>query len=248
MTIPAAGFAKAAARLVYKGLAIGQTPASDREYGELVRKYLAEPAFRDLVHEIVEAMDLVLLDSASEERGLLLAPASHESRFAWRLMDIRTTSLEEHEKAMLVLAHLAIAASFFPTAESLEEANTTYYPVSFATVRDRLLAMAKQFASGDSEGQAVPDELRSGWSYLADLPARTPVERQVGMRSVEALLRLAFSRLHEAGCVKLHEKGSAKADAVYLATPRLLAQLREFTLPHLVDMAQTAIGSEQSHV
>ena len=247
MTIPHAGPVHAAARLVYKGLAIGQTPASDREYGELVRKYLADPAFRDLVHEVVEAMELKLLDAVTDERGVLLAPASHESRFAWRLMDIRP-GMEEHEKAMLVLAHLAIAASFFPTAESLEEANTLYYPVAFSTVRDRVMGMAARFAKSEHEGGAVPDEIRSGWSYLADLPARTPAERQIGMRSLEGLLRLAFSRLQEAGCLKLHDKGSGKSDAAYLATPRLAAQLRGFTLPHLVEMAQTAVRAEGSHV
>jgi len=244
----ASGHGRAAARLVYKGLAIGQTPASDREYGELVRKYLADPGFRELVHEVADAMELVLLETISEERGILLAPASQESRFAWRLMDIRQNSMEEHEKAMLLLAHLAIVASFFPTSESLEEANTLYYPVKFSTVRDRLLGMASRFAKVEPEGQTGPDELRSGWSYLADLPTRTPSERQVGMRSVEALLRLAFSRLQEAGCVKLHEKGTGRGDAAYLATPRLAAQVRSFALPHLVEAAQSAVKAEESHV
>lgn len=248
MTMPHAGQGRAAARLVYKGLAVGQTPASDREYGELVRKYLADPAFRELVHEVVEAMDLHLLDAVSEERGVLLAPASPESRFAWRMMDIRANSMEEREKALLVLIHLAIAASFFPTAESLEEANTLYYPVALSTVRDRVVAMSARFAKKEQDGEVVGDEIRSGWSYLSDLPTRTPTERQVGMRSLEGLLRLAFGRMHEAGCVKLHEKGTGKGDVAYLATPRLAAQLRSFALPHLLDLAQAAIEGEKSHV
>jgi hypothetical protein len=157
---------------VYKGLAIGQTPASDREYGELVRKYLADPAFRELVHEVADAMELVLLESVSEERGLLLAPASQESRFAWRLMDIRQNSMEEHEKAMLLLAHLAIVASFFPTAESLEEANTLYYPVKFASVRDRVLGMASRFAKADAyTGRAASRYAFVGGSSQARLLA-----------------------------------------------------------------------------
>ena len=247
MSIPISGQVQAAARLVYKGLAIGQTPASDREYGELVRKYLADPGFRDLVHEVAEAMELILLDAVSEERGILLAPASRDSRFAWRLMDIKP-GMEEHEKAMLVLVHLAIAASFFPSAESLEEANTLYYPIAFSTVRDRVMGMATRFSQAGREGEAVPEEIRSGWSYLADLPTRTPAERQVGMRSLEGLLKLAFTRLQEAGCVKLHEKGRGKSDAAYLATPRLAAQLREFALPHLLEIAQAALKAEGSHV
>lgn len=248
MTVPHAGQGRAAARLVYKGLAVGQTPASDREYGELVRKYLADPAFRELVHEVVDAMDLHLLDAVSEERGVLLAPASSESRFAWRMMDIRVNSMEEREKALLVMIHLAIAASFFPTAESLEEVNTLYYPVALSSVRDRVVAMAARLAKREQDGEVVADEMRSGWSYLADLPTRTPTERQVGMRSLEGLLRLAFGRMHEAGCVKLHEKGTGKGDAAYLATPRLAAQLRSFALPHLLELAQAAIHEERSHV
>lgn len=248
MTIPHAGQARAAARLVYKGLAVGQTPASDREYGELVRKYLADPGFRDLVHEVVEAMDLNFLDAVSEERGVLLAPASPESRFAWRMMDIRPNSMEEREKAMLVLIHLAIAASFFPTAESLEESNTLYYPVALSTVRDRVMGMAARFVKKEQGGETVAEEIRSGWSYLADLPTRTPTERQVGMRSLEGLLRLAFGRMQEAGCLKLHEKGGGKGDAAYLATPRLAAQLRGFALPHLLELAQSAMQAEEPHV
>jgi hypothetical protein len=238
---------RAAARLVYKGLAIGRTPASDREYGELVRKYLADSGFRILVGAIADAMDLQLLDAVTEERGILLAPASPESRFAWRLSDIRS-GMEDHEKAIMIIAHLSIAACFFPTAESIEEANTLFYPVAFATVRDRMLGLATGFADRERHAQAVPEELRSGWSYLAALPLRTPAERQIGMRSLEGVLKLAFTHLEEGGCVKLHEKGRGLADAAYLATPRFAAQLREFALPHLFELAQDMLRSDHSHV
>lgn len=229
-----------AAALAYKGLQLGAMPASDKEYAELVRLYLSDPQMREAVHDIVDGMQLRIIGDVSLDRGFFLAPMNVESRFAFRLSDIRS-GMDETQKALLALCHLAIAATFFPTMDALENAQgSAFYPIKFTMVRDRLHALGKEFAKAEKEGESLPETWRSGWALLDSLPLRSADERRAAMSSVVGMLKLAFSNLIEGRCIRLHGNGTDEANLEYIALNRYRAQLMDFALPELFVLAQQA--------
>lgn len=110
-----------AARLTYKALHTMLSPINDAEYRELLALCRADSTFRQYVEDIAAGMELQILD-LSEQRGLIVVPASKDSRFAVRITDIRS-GMTPDQKAALVLAHIAIAAVFFPTTDGLVDDN-----------------------------------------------------------------------------------------------------------------------------
>ncbi|MGN5478197.1 hypothetical protein ACTMU2_18015 [Cupriavidus basilensis] len=124
-----------AARLIAKGLQTRLVPANDKEYRDLLALYEAQPTFRELVQEIALGLSLSVLSGTS--RGLVLMPADEESRFAFRLGDMRT-ALTLEEKALVVLVHTAIAAHFYPTGESLDDEMYNASAANYRTPSARL--------------------------------------------------------------------------------------------------------------
>ncbi len=64
------------------------------------------------------------------------------------------------QKAALVLAHIAIAAAFFPTTDGLDDDNYSPPPASVATCRDTLYALARRLAylvSSSLNGSCRPE-------------------------------------------------------------------------------------------
>src|SRR5574337_1550196 len=142
MTGPEPGV-KNAACLIYKALHANLSPANDTGYRELIALYRADAQFRHLVENIATGLQLQVLDS-SELRGLIVAPASRDSRFAVRLSDIRSSGMDVAQKAALVLAHIAVAAVFFPTTDALDDDGYSPPPATVALCRDTLLLLAKR--------------------------------------------------------------------------------------------------------
>lgn len=142
-----------AARLAYKALHTSLAPANDLEYRELLALYRADPGFAAQVQDDAAGLELVILDAS--ERGLIVAPASRESRFAVRMADIRL-GLSAEQKAALLLAHVAVAAAFFPTTDALDD-----------------YGAGEAFrSSGAALGQVLREVRASGAEYLGDLDPR----------------------------------------------------------------------------
>jgi hypothetical protein len=80
--------ARNAARLVYKAVQPALSPVNDAQYRELLDLYRAEPNFAAMVEEVADGLELSVLDFS--ERGLVVVPASRESKFAMRIADIRS--------------------------------------------------------------------------------------------------------------------------------------------------------------
>ncbi|MEF9943253.1 MAG: hypothetical protein RR758_03610, partial [Burkholderiaceae bacterium] len=179
-----------AARLVYKSLKPNHVPANDLEYRELLALHRADPSFRELVTDVAEGLELTVLD-VSDSRGMVVAPSSRQSYFALRLSDLRS-GLSSEQKAALLLAHLAIAAVFFPTTEGLEDDQYTPPPASVGQFRDTLLTLARRLNQVPLEatelGEAAPPACHS----LLLLPVSKPGEVRASMSAVLGIVRSAL--------------------------------------------------------
>lgn len=230
---------KNAARLIYKGLHTGLSPVNDTQYRELLDVYRADPKFAAQVADIAAGLELTVLDYS--ERGLVLAPASRESRFAVRLADIRV-NLKPDQKAALVLAHVAIASVFYPTTDGLEDDNYVAPPANTAQFRDALHAIARRLKDMEELPLDVPAELVPGWETICALPSTIPNAQRATPSSVTGLVGLALSQMVSAGLARVDREASDESLVTYTPTHRLRVQLRELTLRRLFELAQANIG------
>jgi hypothetical protein len=226
-----------AARLVYKALHTSLSPANDAEYRELIALFRAEVEFRRMAEDVAIGMELQILDS-SELRGLIVVPASRESRFAVRLTDIRSTGMDVPQKAALVLAHIAIAAVFFPTTDALDDDNYTAPPATMSTCRDTLFSLAKRLKDATELPADIPLDLAPGWEAICAMPEGLREAVRASPASRSGVVKLALNQMTAHGLVRLDRGQEDDASATYTATHRLRVQLRELALRRLFEMAQ----------
>lgn len=235
-----------AARLVGKALQPTLSPCNDTEYRELLAMYRAELPFREWVEEIICGLDLSLLDVT--ERGLMVAPSGPSSRFAYKLGDFRS-SMDQGEKAALVLAHVAIAAVFFPTTDSIDSEDQLVNPASIAQIRDALLNMTaglKNLNKDQNEGESGEVEMvQPGWALINGLPVSLPKAQKASMNSVVGLIKIALNNLKEAGMVRTHIESEEETMETYTPTHRYRVQLRELTVRRLLEIAREANRDNQ---
>lgn len=229
---------QSAARLVYKALQPNLSPAADTEYRELLALYRADVAFQRLTQEITTGFELMVLDVT--ERAMIVAPSSSDSRFAFRLADLRQ-SLDEKDKAALVLAHVAIAAVFFPTTEFLDDEDYVPPPASVAQFRDALYSVARHLKEASSTMDGLPGELRPGFDYIAGLAVMKPDERRAALTSIMGLVRLALRHMTANGLVRIERESDDETLASFTPTYRFRVQLHELTLRRLFDLSQRAL-------
>ncbi|MBC8742883.1 hypothetical protein F6X40_41200 [Paraburkholderia sp. UCT31] len=227
-----------AARLTYKALHTTLSPINDSEYRELLALCRADPTFRRYVEDVAAGMELQILD-LSEQRGLIVVPASKDSRFAVRLTDIRS-GMTPDQKAALILAHIAIAAVFFPTTDGLDDDNYSPPPASVATCRDTLYALARRLKETSDLPPDIPSELAPGWETISALPVAIPSGQRASHASVVGVVKIALNQMAQNGLVRLDRDAEDEAAATYTPTFRLRVQLRELALRRLYEMAQLA--------
>ncbi|HEX7641301.1 MAG TPA: hypothetical protein VF450_15260 [Noviherbaspirillum sp.] len=227
-----------AARLIYKALHTTLSPVNDAEYRELLALYRADPTFHRQVEDIASGLELQILD-ASESRGLMIVPASRDSRFSVRLGDIRA-GMSVDQKATLVLAHVAIAAVFFPTTDVLDDDNYSPPPSSLAACRDTLYALARRLKETSELPTGIPPELAPGWETIAALPVAIPAGQRASAASVVGVVKLALNHMLQNGLVRLDREADDDIAATYTPTHRFRVQLRELALRRLYEMAQLA--------
>jgi len=226
-----------ASRLLYKALHLGLSPANDSEYRELLGKYRADGHFSAAVQEAAAGLELVILDVS--ERGLIVAPASRDSRFSLRLSDLRQ-NLSGEQKIALVLAHLAISAVFFPTTDRLEEDSKIPLPATISRFRDTLLSLVSRLANEETQTESA-EELLPGWELLRRLPPVNPKAERASTNSVEGFVKLALKQMVEYNLVRLERESEDETQALYTATYRLRVHLRELTLPHLFELTRHSV-------
>lgn len=234
---------QAAGRLLYKALHTTLSPLNDSEYRELLALYRADQTFAGDVQNIAEGMELAILDVS--ERGLVVVPASRESRFALKMSDIRT-GLDAKQKAALLMAHVAVAATFFPTTDGLDDDNFVPPPSSVADFRDTLHALAKNLQATAGTLPDIPAELAPGWDYIASLAVVVPASQRASINSVVGFIKLALKHMREGGLVRLDRETEDEDNETYTPTMRLRVQLRELALRRLFDIAQSAASTQKA--
>lgn len=232
-----------AARLVYKALQTSLSPVNDLQYRELLDLYRSDPRFAGEVQEVAQGLELRVLDFS--ERGLIVAPASRESKFSVRMADIRA-NLKAEQKAVLLLAHVAVAAAFYPTTDGLDDDNYIAPPANLAHFRDALTALARRLKDGGGDMQDVPLELAPGWELICAMPMALPGTQRATANSLTGLISLALANMDAGGLVRIDRDSSDEERVTYTATHRLRVQLREFTLRRLFELAQTSLSTPRS--
>jgi len=226
-----------AARLIAKALQVRTVPGNDREYRELLAYYEAHAEFRVLVDDIAGGLTLRVLESGP--RGLVLVPVDAESRFAFRLGDLRQ-GLEAEDKALLVLIHTAIASYFYPTGESLDD---ELYNAPAITERQALTALKTLClhlkGRGDAQAQGLPREVELGWESVLLKPEAFPEQQRRRTSSLEGLVSLVFRQLVDAGLVR--RESDEGVNSRYTANWRMTVHLRESTTK-LFEAARGALG------
>ncbi len=231
--------ARNASRLVYKAIQPTLSPVNDAQYRELLDLYRADPGFAAMVGDVAEGLELVVLDFS--ERGLVVVPASRESKFAYRLTDLRSSSLKSDQKAGLLLAHIAVAAVFYPTTDGLENDSFIPPPANLARFRDTLLALAKRLKddAGELDLKEVPVELAPGWELICSLPLTVPGGQRSTLASVSGLIGIALSHMATSGLLRVDRESADDEQRTHTPTHRLQVQLRELTLRRIFELAQT---------
>lgn len=240
--IDSATNAKLAAKLIYKGLHPKLVPANDKDYRELINLYEGNPEFRVLVEDIASGLELQGLRIC--QNGAVFVPASAESKFAFRLADVKFNTAEE--KAQIVLVHIAIAALFYATAEKLNDDAYTAPPVSEASTVDALKTICHEFDKRKREDEAsLPKELEPGWLSILAKPESRPEQTRKTNATLDGLVSNVFKQLQENGLVRLDsDEGSLR----YTATWRYTVQLRELIVNTMFVAGRRALAGDTSNV
>ena len=226
-----------AARLVLKGLSPRLRPASDLEYRDLVAEYMADDAFRAVVHTIAGAFEMKVLDVSP--MGIVLAPHP-ETRFAATVSDYRAR-LGEVDRGLLALIQVAVAATFFPTAASLEIIDRPgEVSVTVSRIRDNLLALCRRLEQAFvADPKAVPSELREAWRVVLERPILSPsLEKEAGRarraapRELDGIIRIVLNNLEDQGMVRSE---TSRDEPFYLPLRRYKVQLRELAANEVFD-------------
>ena len=204
----------------------------DTDYRQLLAHWRADPEFRALVHELAPMLGLRVVDAP--EHAIVLAPQGPESVFAATLTDLRK-DLGEMPRGALALIHVAIAATFFPTAAVLtgmqeDRAEVSATPARIASLlREQCRHLEEEATDLDLEEVGLVD----AWSELARLPETGPDGNlRAGLRSLAGMVKLVLHQLNKHGMVQTLETADGET---YMATPRYRLQVRELAAHELFE-------------
>ncbi len=242
MTVPFDSDIFKATRLIRKGLKPKATPADDAEYRELLAYFRANSKFQEIVEQACAGLDLRIIDM-DEKRGIYIVPTNAESPFAFKLSHIRTRMSEE-EKAGLALAHFAIAKSFFPSTDLLENDDHLPPPSSFKTFRDNFHVLAKSLKEQHAD-QKYSGEDRAAWDFLSSIAIAIPDSDRAALSSLSGMIKLALKHLQDHGLLKLMQGADDETAQLYTPTKRFRVQLREQALQKAFEILQKHSASTE---
>ncbi|RZQ65675.1 hypothetical protein [Amycolatopsis suaedae] len=224
--------AEAAARLISFGLRPKQIPARDVVYGDLVRRYGEDSAFKQLTNAVAAGLGLMVLEVSSQS-GAVLA-ATDESVFEIKMDSYaRQSKIRERrdtEKVLHGLVHLAVAALGFPRPDDL--ANDTYVgrvnvEQVDAMVREACRILDERAAEAEANNDPLADapELEQAWRAYARRPsAAATKDGRLSSDTTRGMVARALRFLAEQGFL-VHM--SAEQGGTYRTTHRYQVQVRE---------------------
>ena len=240
--------AQKAVRLIYKGLSPRLSALRDSDYKDLLKHYGADSDFRVLVDDLAQMLELKVL--AVLENSIILTPDTKDSVFAARLIDWRSGLGEMHQVA-IALIHVAIAATFYPTASALADAEVDHVPltVSARRIAETLLDLCQRLEEDVSDDPDPEDAgLAETWRELARYPLTKPdSSNRAGFGSLVAMVKLVLNQLVESGMVQLYK--TTEQDN-YVSMPRYRVQIRELAATELFKRCVAVLPgflSEKSH-
>lgn len=226
--------AQRAVLLLRKGLSPRASALrGDSDYRQLLAYWRANPEFRNLVHDLAPMLGLRVIDVL--EHSIVLAPLGPDSIFAASLTDIRR-NLDEISRGALALIHIAIAATFFPTASGLAGAEDDHAEITATPTR--IAALISEHCRHLEEGARDDPELKEAglveaWRQLARLPETRPDGSQrAGVNSLAGMVKLVLNQLHDHGMVQTLETTEGET---YMPTPRYRLQVRELAAHELFE-------------
>ncbi|PXY19156.1 hypothetical protein [Prauserella muralis] len=224
--------AEAAARLISFGMRPKLLPGRDVVYGELVRRYAEDSAFKKLTNAVAAGLGLMVLE-VSAQAGAVLA-ATDESIFEIKMDSYaRQSKIRERrdtEKVLHGLIHLATAALGYPRPDDL--ANDTYIGrVSVeqvdGVVREACRILDERAASAEHNSDPLADapELEQAWRAYARRPAAAATkDGRLASDTTRGMVARALRFLAEQGFLV---PVSAEQGGTYRTTPRYQVQVRE---------------------
>ena len=238
--------AQKAVLLLSKGLSPRASALrGDVDYLQLLAHWRADPEFRQLVRELAPMLGLRVIDVL--EHAIILAPFGADSVFAATLTDLRP-GISEMSRGALALVHIAIAATFFPTAVVLTGAQDDFAEVSATPAR---IAAVLREHCGRLEAEAGDDPdlaeagLAEAWRELARLPDTLPGGSQrAALSSLAGMVKLVLNQLLEHGMVQTLDTAEGKT---YIPTPRYRLQVRELAANELFERCAVVLPGFLDH-
>ncbi|MER6666079.1 MULTISPECIES: hypothetical protein [Amycolatopsis] len=209
-----------------------QLPSRDVVYGDLVRRYGEDRAFKQLTHAVAAGLGLMVLE-VNLQAGAVLA-ATDESVFEIKMDSYARQSKirerRETEKVLHGLVHLATAALGYPRPDDL--ANDTYIGrVSVeqvdAMVREACRILDERAAEAEANNDPLADapELEQAWRAYARRPAAAATkDGRLSSDTTRGMVARALRFLADQGFLV---QVSGEQGGTYRTTPRYQVQVRE---------------------
>jgi hypothetical protein len=191
-----------AARLLSFGLRPMLRPGRDPDYAELLQRYRSNGTFREHVAVIARGLGLVVLGET--ELGLVLG-AEEGGPFALRLADYRRSGLGVEERMCHGLIQLAVAAWFFPTAQSLEDPDAIAGArLSGRRLAEYLVGICKELeARAEEDPDAGAPELQEAWrAILARAETRSTPDGRRSSSTLAGMIGQALEALERGGLLR----------------------------------------------
>lgn len=211
-----------AVRLIYKGLRANASAFRDKEYGDLLRTWEADPAFRLLVESHAAMMDLDVMDATPAQ--IILRPSRNDSLFRMTLPQARGTPLAR-TGGLFALALVAVGAAFFPNGVDLAPGAVERPQMSVEDIEEILSSLCDRIAAAD-DGQDPIDkgeDAVDAWRVLRAMSRFSDGEVRGGFGNRTAVLRKAIDVLVENNMLREDRAG---VTASYIPTERLVVHMR----------------------
>ncbi|KAA9160356.1 hypothetical protein FPZ12_017445 [Amycolatopsis acidicola] len=242
---------ESAARLISFGMKPKQLPGRDVVYGDLVRRYGEDSAFKQLTNSVAAGLGLMVLD-VSTQAGAVLA-ATDESVFEIKMDSYARQSKirerRETEKVLHGLVHLATAALGYPRPDDL--ANDTYIGrVSVeqvdGVVREACRILDERAAKAELNNDPLSDapELEQAWRAYARRPAAAATkDGRLASDTTRGMVSRALRFLSDQGFLV---QVNSDQGGTYRTTPRYQIQVRELAadsaFEELLELGVVAVG------
>lgn len=225
-----------AARLISFGLPPMRSVSSDAEYRRLVALWLGDTnGFRSRVAAIAAGLQLHVAD-VSHDFGLVIIPSSRQSSFAVRVADVRKRA-DGPNVGAIAIAYVAVAATFFPTDDLLEDGAhaLAQRPSDVVRILGSMIRKHADAAGGNPRGA-------TSWQELEVLPERLDGSKRASMASLEGLVTIVMSDLGQQGLLRESTDGKG---LLFHPTHRWRVQVRDATGHELFELCGRLSQSSQ---